>query len=640
MTGGGKPSPGMQIPASAGGDGLLAFYGENTLIRPHIGKKQMLPAAEMRGGYMFMKPYTEGRSILLSLVFFLAFCLFLGACGQVKNAETYEACEPVFSAESGAYPEESISVTLSAPERYKIYYTTDCSIPSEASRLYTGVIPVKSPSPGPNDLSAPDNADLQFYGKHHILQDESLPSAMILRAVAVAPDGTRGKVVTKTYFTGMSLVEHYGDIPVLSIVTAAENLLDPASGIMVRGDFWDRWLTTPEAKSIQEAGRIWEAEANFTQRGIDWERPAELSFFDGSDRPAFQESAGLRIRGSATRLYSQKSFNIFFRSEYGSESLHYALLPEAVDLNGQSISDYRSFALRNGGNGFGRFAGRDAFLQELLADRAFSSQTQRPAIVFLNGEYWGVYTICEKYGKAYITEHYPGIRDDNVVIIKEEELDEGVEADLLLYRELKAFAGYDLSDPAVWDSFSRLMDLESMADYFAAQIYIGNWDWRENKNIRLWRTRVPENTNAFDDGRWRYLLYDTEYSAALYRFSETDVSYNSFQAALENHKLFAAAMQNAQFQELFLKTVQDLGHTELSPERTRMLLETYNDRWQPLMADHYKRFGDSSQVWAMDVEDIQNYFDARYEIITGYIENGITRIRADQEAENVALHSS
>lgn len=588
----------------------------------------------------FLKTDIPRRIVLFPLVFFLGLCLFLSACGQPASEETYAACAPVFSAESGAYPEAGISVTLSAPEGYKIYYTTDCSVPSETSRLYTAAIPVKSPSPGPHDLSAPDNAAQQFYGKYQILQDASLPSAFVLRAIAVAPDGTQGEVVTKTYFTGMSLTERFGNTPVLSIVTAAENLLDPVSGIMVKGEVWDRWLATPEAKTILEEGRVWETEANYTQRGSSWERPAELSFFDGSNRPAFQESIGLRIRGHVSRSFSQKSFNVYFRSVYGTASLHYPLFPENADLNGKPIMDYDFFTLRDGGNGFARFVCRDAFLQELLAGRAFARQAERAAVVFLNGEYWGVYSLCEKYGESYFREHCPGIQKDNVVIIKEGELDEGVEADLLLYRELMEYAGQDLSDPRVWEEFTQLVDLESLADYFAAQIYIGNLDWREDKNIRLWRTRTPEHVNAFDDGRWRFLLYDTEYSSAIYRASNTDVSYNSFQAALENHTLFAAAMRNTQFQELFLKTIRELAREELSPERAKALLETCDARWQPLMTDHYKRFGDSSKSWARDMEGIRNYFDMRRDIIIGYVETGIAQLRAEQEPTSGPAHST
>lgn len=99
-------------------------------------------------------------------------------------------------------------------------------------------------------------------------------------------------------------------------------------------------------------------------------------------------------------------------------------------------------------------------------------------------------------------------------------------------------------------------------------------------------------------------------------------------------------MRNTQFQELFLKTIRELAREELSPERAKALLETYDARWQPLMTDHYKRFGDSSKSWARDMEGIRNYFDMRRDIIIGYVETGIAQLQAAQEVKPGTAHST
>ena len=62
-------------------------------------------------------------------------------------------------------------------------------------------------------------------------------------------------------------------------------------------------------------------------------------------------------------------------------------------------------------------------------------------------------------------------------------IDEGEDSDLAFYEDLKNTYGYskgtDLSDPKTWKSLCDLVDMQSMADYYAAQVYIANADWSD-----------------------------------------------------------------------------------------------------------------------------------------------------------------
>jgi hypothetical protein len=59
---------------------------------------------------------------------------------------------------------------------------------------------------------------------------------------------------------------------------------------------------------------------------------------------------------------------------------------------------------------------RDAFVQRLVAHLGFDVQAYRPVIQFLNGEYWGIMSMQERYDEYYVANHY-GVDPDDVVLL-------------------------------------------------------------------------------------------------------------------------------------------------------------------------------------------------------------------------------
>ena len=60
---------------------------------------------------------------------------------------------------------------------------------------------------------------------------------------------------------------------------------------------------------------------------------------------------------------------------------------------------------------------RDKTEQDLISNRKLETQQGDVIVLFLDGEYWGVYILIENYDDHYIANNYD-INDDNVVIIK------------------------------------------------------------------------------------------------------------------------------------------------------------------------------------------------------------------------------
>ena len=513
-----------------------------------------------------------------------------------------------FSLPAGAYSGASIKLKLYNSENYPIYYTTDGSDPTLESAIYTDSITITEKMAS---LALEKFSPHMYVNGYGILPNNGIfPKAVIIRAAAQMPDGSLGPTVTNTYFVKTNLIKKYNHATVISLVTNPDNLFDYEYGILVKGQKYEDHL------SDNELAQPWEAIANYSQKGKEWERPATIQIFDDSNKITIEAPCGIRVHGSASRVYSQRSFNIYFRKKYGQKNLSYNIIPNNKDIKGDNITTYDSFVLRNGGNDTEYLKFKDAAIQSLLEGQNYTTQKSRLAILFINGEYYGVFNLTEKYTDTYIESHY-GINADNVVIFKEGELEEGNEDDTKLYDELMSYVNKNMKDASVWESFQQIVDVDSMAAYYASEIYIGNADWDEISNYQLWRSRTADGT-AYGDAKWRWMLYDTEYSTYLYNQPKTAPDFNTLEYALTSglFPLFSSVIKNDSFKKLFIAKLDNLTST-LSPSNVKQTIEKYFEEWQPFYDDYRNRFITSSGCYEMHqcADEVVKYFSNRVEMI-------------------------
>jgi len=395
------------------------------------------------------------------------------------------------------------------------------------------------------------------------------------------------------------------------------DLFDPARGIYIQGNSFDEWLHSDAYDpSLDE----WLIPGNYLNRGREWERQARMQIFDGGTE-VFSGEVGIRIHGGACRDSEQKSFNIYTRKEYGTKVINYDLydgenISEAED---EPITEYDSFILRNCGNDnkFSRI--RDHLIQGLVWGRNFITQAMTPCLVFIDGEFWGHYEITEKLTDDFIRDHF-GIQKKNVVLMKNEEVEEGTEED---GQEFAAFRDWiretDFSDGEAYRQLEEQVDLDGLAEYLTVQFYICNWDFGNN-NFACWRARETDPDNDWADGKWRFILYDTEYSTGLYGTVKPDEN------AIERLRgkdcfisdLFFGAMENPEFRRKFADTYDDLTNTEFADNLVRdAVMELYGRNVEAILAT-YDRFWptwpggpNGANVLISQVQDILNFFAER-----------------------------
>jgi hypothetical protein len=503
--------------------------------------------------------------------------------------------ELTFSHNSGLYAQQ-FSLTISASSGSSIYYSTDGSVPSpnkSGTVKYSSPITVQNRNGQANVLATVANTT-QFYmvsndprgNAPSVYQPtkDQVPKATVIRAIAVDSKGVKSGVATKTYFIGNNLT-NYGNNRVISLVSDPYNLVDETYGIMVRGKSSYRWDSNPPY--------------NFRMKGANWEREAYLEIFEGnanSRSVPLSTGVGIRVRGGWSRGMGQKSFNVYFKEQYGINNLrNYDLIPGAVKADGKTpVERYKGFMLRNGANDGEYTKFYDVFLQDLVSDRSFSAQAAVPCIVYLNGEYWGPYNLQERYSDNH-TEYKYGVKKENVISFDNGELDDGNAGEESLFWSMMNMANNNMSISSNYDAFCAVFDIDNFIDYWAAEIYIYNEDWSHN-NYRLWRTRDVEPGNPYGDKKWRWQMFDTEYAIGIYNGGAiADAFAKNFQNNHHNNKLFKALLANPDFCKKFVNTMMDLYNVNFHPDVYGPKLNNYEAIYSPLMKNkpggYFDRWG-------------------------------------------------
>ena len=306
---------------------------------------------------------------------------------------------------------------------------------------------------------------------------------------------------------------------------------------------------------------------------------------------------------------------------------------QAADADGVPITRFKDLVLRNSGGDFYSTMLRDAFLQSLVMPVYDVLQAYRPCILFIDGEYWGLHNIRERYSEAYFAQHFH-VKEKSLAILKyfgtDPDIVAGTEQDKQDFLDLGTYAAeHDLSVQAHYDYVAQRVDLDGLARYFAIQMYFDNDDFLAN-NVRVWRAKDPKS--PYGDGKWRFALYDLDLAMLTEPTMDTPARVMDDDPKLPHYAyvdIFRELMRNDSFKALFLKTMYAFLDTVFEPEAACALLDDMVAAIEPEMREHCAR-------WSLERgfigKILERFGGSKTEDLYAKWQEAVTELRARVEA--------
>ena len=287
-------------------------------------------------------------------------------------------------------------------------------------------------------------------------------------------------VVTRSFI----LKDKTFTLPVVSVVTAPENLYSDTLGVFVKG-------------TKGRAGRGQSSRCNWN---MDWDRPCNFELLDAEGHSLINQEAELKRCGGWSRAWVPYSFKIHATKYYeGKKTLDYPFFPEKPYLKHKTIQ------IRNGGNDHSCRV-KDAFLQQVVATSGLDVDYQEyvPVVHYINGVYKGVINMREPNNKHHVYANY-GLDEDEIDLF-EMDCDSGYVQLCGTNASWKQLYTYSriASSATYYKRLEQMLDVDEFCNYMAVELYLGCTDWPQN-NLKAFRP-------TSEGGRYRFILYDLDHS--------------------------------------------------------------------------------------------------------------------------------
>ena len=496
---------------------------------------------------------------------------------------------PIFS-QAGGFFTSNFALTLSSTTPgTTILYTLDGSDPDEnnlggTTYNYKNQYP-ESPGQTPGDLLQKSFQTNQYTAPITIQDQTAMPNkianisttynffpfyipvnpifkGMVVRAKAIKPGALSSKIATQSYFIS-PLGSGRFTLPVVSLSISENKLFEYNNGISVAGVDFDNWRQANPNEVIN-----YNENANYIRSGFANEKVGTLNYFVNGTEVVNQD-VGIRIHGGTTRAFQNKALTLYARSEYGADFMNYRFFSDITD------TDFSRIILRNSGGDFQNTLFRDALNQELVKSLHVETSDYQPSITFINGEYWGILNLREKYDNDYFKRVY-NFGANELDFLENEGF--AMEGDNLDYLDLiNYFENNSLGSDANYSYIKTRLDPENFIDYFTTNIFFQNSDWPGN-NIQFWRKKTSgyiPNAAYGHDGRWRWAFHDMDDT---FSFGTDDFNHNNLADATAvngpawpnpewSTLILRKLLENSSFKIDFISRFADLLNTNFLSSR-------------------------------------------------------------------------
>ncbi len=479
--------------------------------------------------------------------------------GQPNTGTTFGE-EITFSKESGIYKQKDSLFMSLKDTSFRILYTTDGSVPNINSTLYEQFLHLNEELFSNKNISKIQQSDIRYF---YNIPEEDILKTIVLRAAAFDTNGVqRSPIYTNTYIIEELGNSHKG-FKVISLCIDSASLFDFDSGLFVPGIHFNN------------SDADWTG--NYFQKGRSWEKNMHIEFFDKNT--TFKSNGGIRIHGGASRRFSQKSLRLYARNEYGSSHFEHKFFSE------REHEKYKRLVIKPFVSSWSDLGFENILANKLCGPLHMDRLASEMAVLYINGEYWGIYTLQESIDEHYIEQNY-NVNPDSINIIESwyGSINLGDNKDFLdLYTFIE---NTDLTQEWAYNKVKEWIDIENFIDYQIYQIFIANYDWPGN-NMKCWQ-EVGENK------KWRWIFYDGDVTLL-------GLNSNSFEHALNDGPadwptgakstlFFRKLMENKSFENRFFNRLTEIVNTSLESKVTLPIQNFIANTYKPEIPNQLKRF--------------------------------------------------
>jgi len=398
----------------------------------------------------------------------------------------------------------------------------------------------------------------------------TLTETTILKARTVMPDELAGEILTRTYF-----IDEGSPLSIISLTAEPPTLWDDDIGIY---------------------------ENEYKQREI----PVQVELFDLEQNLEFRVHAGARLGGQNIWTKPQKPFTIYFRDRYGDELLRHKLFEH------RDVVDFTRIVFRNGGDDWEETLIRDPLAESLMSGMMDAGyMAYRPATLFLNGEYWGIHNIREKFDPTYFAKNY-GADPGNIDHLEYASTPSGtqllvIEGDLDGYNQLLAFIqANDLNQADRYAQLQELMNVDGFIDHLIMTQYTANTSWGHNRE--WWRPRDG-------DGKWQWLVVDLDRG-----LNPSNININIMDNMVGEYILFNMLLDSDLFKSRFVQRSAAHLNNTFHEDRVVHLVDSLSAVIAPEIPRHAALWGPQGGVpslsgWENELQNIRDFAAQRNAVV-------------------------
>jgi gliding motility-associated-like protein len=347
-----------------------------------------------------------------------------------------------------------------------------------------------------------------------------------------------------------------------------------------------------------------------------------MEYFDQNGQFKTETIGSTNEHGNDSWAYNQRGIDFICKDQYGyNYALKHQIFPQ------KSRDKFQRVILKAAANDNYPFASgahvRDAYVNELSQRGKLSldERTTRFCIMYVNGQYWGVYDIREKVDDADFTEYYYDQPEDDVQFLKtwgstwSEYGGAQAQTD---WNNLRSYiSANSMAVQANYDYVDSVYNVGSLVDYFALNSYTVCSDWL-NWNTAWWRGLDPNG----DKKKWRYTLWDMDATFGHYvnYTGIPDQSPNADPCNVEtlpdpggqgHTEILNALMANPGFKQFYISRYIDLSNTVFSCTNMQNVLDSMIAVIQPEMQGQVNKWGGTVSGWQGNVQTMKTFIDAR-----------------------------